>query len=239
MNKEKEIRSIWKIVILHLLPGIVATLIYVFMLKCGVLKGYPRLVIFSLAWMLAAIPTEGYLFYVAKKEVGSFNINKILGLKSRLTVKEYIFYTLILFLLAGVLMAVFMPVTKYMMNSTFSCLSWYNLLQDMSQFNRFFIIITIIVNLFVCTVIAVIIEEHYFRGYLLARMKWMGKYGVLINVILFAIYHFWSPWDTVARIFAMLPLYYLVYKKDSLKLAIFTHVLCNSLDVVNMLMLLK
>jgi uncharacterized protein len=41
-------------------------------------------------------------------------------------------------------------------------------------------------------------------------MKWMGKYSVLINVILFSAYHFWSPWLIISRIIAMFPMFYFV-----------------------------
>ncbi|WP_080648312.1 CPBP family glutamic-type intramembrane protease [Clostridium pasteurianum] len=67
----------------------------------------------------------------------------------------------------------------------------------------------------------------------------MGKYSVLLNVILFSVYHFWSPWLIIARILGMLPLYYCVYKKDSLKLAILVHCLVNFTDVVSFMLLLK
>ena len=57
------------------------------------LDGYPKIIILGLAGMFAMMIIElGYLFYVAKKEDESFNIFKVLGLKSKMSVKEYIFY---------------------------------------------------------------------------------------------------------------------------------------------------
>jgi hypothetical protein len=82
------------------------------------------------------------------------------------------------------------------------------------------------------TLIEPIIEELYFRGFLLARMKWMGKYSVLFNVILFSVYHFYSPWTIITKIAMMLPLCYFVYKKDSLKLGILVHCLAQFAGVV-------
>ncbi|MEH7110720.1 CPBP family glutamic-type intramembrane protease [Bacillus sp. JJ1764] len=202
MSKEKEIRSVWKLIILHLFPGIVFSIIYVFLLKVGVFENYPKLFIFSLAGIFSIIPLElGYLFYVAKKEVGSFNIFKILGLESKLKVKEYIFYTLLLFIVTGILMTALKPLSNNLLNTVFGWIpSSYNYVQDMSQFDRNIIIISILVRFFVFTLILPIIEELYFRGYLLARMKWMGKYSVFLNVILFSVYHFWSPWLIITRI---------------------------------------
>ncbi|WP_431027028.1 lysostaphin resistance A-like protein [Lysinibacillus sp. LZ02] len=239
-NKEKEIRSVWKLIILHLFPGVVLSVIYILLLEGGVLESYPKLVILGLAGIVSIIPLElGYLFYVAKKEVGSFNIIKILGLQSKINVKEYIFYTVSLFMVVGILMTALRPLSNYILNTVFSWMpSSYNYVQDMSLFDRHFIIISLLVSFFFFTLILPIIEELYFRGYLLARMKWMGKYSVILNVILFSVYHFWSPWLILSRIIAMLPLYYFVYKKDSLKLAILVHCLCNFTDVIVLIALL-
>ena len=50
-----------------------------------------------------------------------------------------------------------------------------------------------------------IVEELYFRGYLLPRMEWMGRWAPLVNVSLFSLYHFWSPWQIVGRILGLRP----------------------------------
>lgn len=241
MNKEKEIRNIGKLIILHLLPGIVISTGYVFLLKVEVLAEYPKVVVLGLAIVLFLLPTElGILFCIAKKEKGTFNIFEVLGLKSNMKIKEYILYAFSIFAMTGIIITVLKPISDYILKNVFSWIpSWYNLTQDMSGFSKNVIIITIIVEFFFVSLLGPIIEELYFRGYLLARMKWMGKYGVLFNVILFSIYHFWSPWLIIARVVAMLPLYYCVYKKDSLKLGITVHCLCNLTDVVALIMLLR
>jgi CAAX amino terminal protease family. len=240
MNREKDIKSIGKLIILHLLPGMMLSIVYVLLLRFGVLREYPKLIILALAGMFTIIPIElGYLLYTAKKEEGCFNIFKILGLKSKLKVKEYIIYTILLLGLAGVIMAILKPFSNYLLVSVFSWIPhWYNYNQEIGLFSRHFIILSIIVSFIFFTVIGPITEELYFRGYLLARMKWMGKYSVLLNTILFAVYHFWSPWLIVARIAAFLPLFYFVYKKDSIKLGIFVHCLANFTDVLALLVLL-
>lgn len=239
MNEEKEIRSIWKLIILHLVPGIVLSIIYLFLLKKGNMTEYPRIVLLGLAVIFAQIPILGYLFYVARKEEGSFNIFKILGLKNKLKIKEYIFYAFTLLMISGILMMCSKPLSNLILNTVFSWIpNWFNYVQDMSQFSRYYIIITLAVSFFIFTIIGPVIEEFYFRGFLLARMKWMGKYSVLLNVILFAIYHFWSPWLIVARVISCLPVFYWVYKKDSLRLSILVHCLLNFTDVVSLMMLL-
>ena len=44
-------------------------------------------------------------------------------------------------------------------------------------------------------VIGPVVEELYFRGFLLPRMERLGRWAPLVNATLFSIYHFWSPWQ--------------------------------------------
>jgi uncharacterized protein len=240
MNVDKEIRSTRKLIFLHLFPGIALSIMYIFFSKVGILAGYPKVVILSYSTIFSTIPIElGYLFYVAKKEEGTFNIFKILGLKGKLKVKAFILYSLLSIIVGGILLIAVKPLENYLLKTVFCWIpSWYNFVQDMSLFSKNYIIIAILVNFVILTLIVPIIEELYFRGFLLARIKWMGKYSVLFNVILFSVYHFFSPWLIITKIAIMLPLCYFVYKKDSLKLGIFVHCLGNFTDVVAYMTLL-
>jgi membrane protease YdiL (CAAX protease family) len=77
-----------------------------------------------------------------------------------------------------------------------------------------------------------IVEELYFRGYLLPRMEWMGRWAPLVNVSLFSLYHFWSPWQLVARILGFGPTVYAVSWKRNVHLGMVVHCSLNSLAVL-------
>ncbi len=235
MNVDKEIRSIRKLIFLHLFPGIALSSMYIFFSKVGILAGYPKVVILGFSMIFSTIPIElGYLFYVAKKEEGASNIFKILGLNGKLKVKACILYSLSLIIVGVILLIALKPLSDFLLKTVFSWIpSWYNFDQDLSLFSKKYIIIAVLVSFFIMTLIAPIIEELYFRGFLLARMKWMGKYSALFNVILFSVYHLYTPWLIITKIVTMLPLYYFVYKKDSLKLGIFAHCLAQFAGVVS------
>lgn len=240
MNADKEIRNIGKLIFLHLFPGMVLSILYIIFSKTGIFAGYPRVVILCFSMLFSTIPLElGYLFYIARKEEGTFHLFKILGLKSKLKVKALVLYSLLLILVGGILLAALQPLSNYLLNTVFSWIpDWYNFVQDMNLFHKNYIIVAFFMNFFILIFIEPIIEELYFRGFLLARMKWTGKYCVLFHVVLFSIYHFYQPWLIIARIASMLPLYYWVYKKDSLKLGILVHCLANSVDIVSYIALL-
>ena len=77
-----------------------------------------------------------------------------------------------------------------------------------------------------------IVEELYFRGYLLPRMEWMGWWAPLVNVSLFSLYHFWSPWQLVARILGFGPTVYAVRWKRNIFLGMAVHCSLNTIAVL-------
>lgn len=228
------------LIILHLVPGIVVATTFWILINAGVLPDYPKLILFALAGLPGLLITElGILFYFSKKETGTFNIMKIIGLKSKLKLKEFILLATGLLLAAAILMTISGPVTTFLQETFFSTYSSkVNLAQDMSIFSKSIITLTVIVHFLLFTLVYPIIEELYFRGFLLCRMEKLGKWSVLLNTILFALYHLWSPWMIVARTLAFLPLFYVVYKKKSLKLSMTVHCLANFTDVIALLPLL-
>lgn len=240
MKNEKEIRNIGKLIFLHLFPGAILSLLYILISKTGIFNGHPRVITLGISAVFSIIPVElGILFYTAKKEHGSFKLSEILGLKSKLTIKEFVLYTILMFIIGGALLIVLQPVADFLLKTVFSWIpGWYNFVQDMSLFGKADILIAALISFFILTIVVPVVEEFYFRGFLMERMKWMGLYSVLLNVFLYSAYHFYQPWFIITRFVAMLPVYYFVYKKDSLKLGIIVHCLANSLDVIAYTMLL-
>ncbi len=79
-----------------------------------------------------------------------------------------------------------------------------------------------------------VVEELYFRGYLLPRMSQFGRWAPLVNVVLFSLYHFWSPWQLLSRIAGIAgiaPLAYAVRWKENVYLGVAVHVALNTISV--------
>jgi membrane protease YdiL (CAAX protease family) len=72
-----------------------------------------------------------------------------------------------------------------------------------------------------------VVEELYFRGYLLPRISRFGAWAPLINMVLFSLYHFFTPWQNLGRIVGLLPMVYTVWWKRSIYVSIAVHVLGN------------
>ena len=92
--------------------------------------------------------------------------------------------------------------------------------------------VTLVVFFAINGFVGPIVEELYFRGYLLPRMEWMGRWAPLVNVSLFSLYHFWSPWQIVARILGFGPTVYAVRWKRNVYLGMVVHCTLNSIAVL-------
>jgi membrane protease YdiL (CAAX protease family) len=91
---------------------------------------------------------------------------------------------------------------------------------------------TLIAFLVLNGVVGPVVEELYFRGYLLPRMRYLGRWAPLVNVALFSLYHFWSPWQLMSRIAGFGPTVYAVHRHRSVRLGMVVHCTLNVLGVI-------
>ncbi|WP_280276688.1 CPBP family intramembrane glutamic endopeptidase [Nocardia wallacei] len=69
-----------------------------------------------------------------------------------------------------------------------------------------------------------LIEELYFRGFLLPRIAHLGRLAPVINTILFSLYHLWSPWAFLSRVLFTFPGYWLAWRHRDIRISIGMHV---------------
>ncbi len=87
-------------------------------------------------------------------------------------------------------------------------------------------------GLFLSGLVAPIVEELYFRAYLLPRIPVPGRWAPAVNAALHSIYHFYTPWNYLSFFLAFLPLAYYVRFRGNLLPTIITHVLFNSVGLI-------
>jgi membrane protease YdiL (CAAX protease family) len=105
-------------------------------------------------------------------------------------------------------------------------------LDQVGAFSRMAWIVTFAGFLAINGFIGPIVEELYFRGYLLPRMEYLGRWAPLVNVTLFSLYHFWSPWQIAARIMGFGPTVYAVRWRRNVYLGMVVHCSLNTLAVM-------
>ncbi|MDQ7905049.1 CPBP family intramembrane glutamic endopeptidase [Phytohabitans sp. ZYX-F-186] len=68
-----------------------------------------------------------------------------------------------------------------------------------------------------------LVEELYFRGFLLPRISHLRWRAPVLNTVLFSVYHFWAPWTVLSKVIFMFPAVWLVWRKHDIRLSIGMH----------------
>jgi membrane protease YdiL (CAAX protease family) len=81
--------------------------------------------------------------------------------------------------------------------------------------------------------IAPVIEELFFRGYLLPRMAYLKHWAPIVNGTLFGLYHLWQPHNLPAIIGVGIVLSYVVWRKQNVWLGVFIHCTLNIVGAIS------
>lgn len=237
----KNIKNPVTLIALFLLPGVLMAIAYALLVNPMLTLELPKTVALVIAALVVLIPVElGIIYYHSKKEFGILSIKKMIPYTNPISTKKYFWLVPLLLSWASCVMILGKKIDGFIKESFFSWIpDWYILSVDYMQYNKSQLVVAFIVAFLITGIIIPIVEEIYFRGFLLPRMEWLGKAAPIINASLFAIYHFWSPWQIPTRIIALIPFCYVSYKTKNIKITIIVHCLLNILgDALGLLILL-
>lgn len=230
-NNAVEQHSIGRSILLHLLPGFLGGAGYFALTPVLRSFGYPSVLALMCSLLLVLIPFElGWLLVQAKKKNGSFSLRGVVLYRNPIPAWQYFVWVPALIVLMGIIFTLMKPVDAFLQVKVFA---WMPAMQNGLEggFSQSALILTYILWAVFGALLGPWVEELYFRGYLLPRMGYAGKWAPLLHSFLFGLYHLWTPWMFVTRTLAMLPLIYTVRRRN-LNLAIIVHILVNFLDVV-------
>ena len=232
--------SIWRSLTLHLLPGALITAFYFLAGPLVMRAGYPSIMALFLAIVVILIPFElGYLLYEGKRTTGRFSLHNVVVYRDPMPFWHYL---LLVPLLVAWMLAVFVlfrPVDSYLVQAFFSWLPDWSILATsvapISQYPQAVLVVTFVAEM-ALSIAGPVVEELYFRGYLLPRIPAPRTWAPLISAVLFSLYHFFSPWQNFSRIIAILPFVYVVSWKRNIYIGIVTHAAFNTvLNIMGML----
>jgi membrane protease YdiL (CAAX protease family) len=216
-------------VILHLLPGILVGCFYFLARQPVANMGYPSILALLLAFAFILIPVElGYLLYQGKKKTGRFTLQGIISYRSSIPWWQYLVWVLIIFITTGATVTLLKPIDAFLQGKLFFWIPDINYGLD-GNYSRNTLIVTYSMVFTFIAVLTPLVEELYFRGYLLPRMK--GKFAPLLHSFLFAVQHVLEPWLIITRTLGFLPILFGV-KKKNIYIGIIVHILCNMVSVV-------
>jgi membrane protease YdiL (CAAX protease family) len=237
-----EQHSLVQSITLHLLPGVFILIFYTITAPLMEGLGHPPGTALFIAIGVILIPFElGYLLYQGKKRNGTFSLKGIVLYREPMPWWQYILLGLPLFLWLGVaFMILAPPIDEVIINSLFSWVPDWFFLFDMDtvdQYSQGALLVVAILSLTLNGIAGPVVEEMYFRGYLLPRLSRFGAWAPLINTLLFSLYHFFTPWQNVTRIIALIPMVYVGWWKKNIYLGMIVHCLANTFSAIGVLAL--
>jgi len=223
--------------LLHLLPGALITIAFILLGPWVKANHLPPMLAILLPILFVLIPFElSFLFYQGYRRNGRLSLEGIVLYRDPLPVKDYFIFPPVLLVW---FVLTFLAIDKF--DQTLLA-SWFGWLPDWFTLARFSpadyspstLAVTFFLTLVLNGIAGPLVEELYFRGYLLPRMQQMKGWAPLVNAVLFSLYHFFAPWGNISRIIALIPMVYTVQWKKNIYLSILAHCLKNTISCLMM-----
>jgi membrane protease YdiL (CAAX protease family) len=220
---------------LFLVPGALMTVVYVVIAPFIETAGFPPIAALLVAILTVLVPIElGVILRASRGRPGG--IRSVIPYRRPLPLRDWVWLVPVLIVALFVGFGLSMAIEPTVIDSLFGWLpDWFVRPIDpdrVGDYSRGAWLVTLGAYLVLNGFVGPIVEELYFRGYLLPRMEWMGRWAPLVNVSLFSLYHFWSPWQVLGRILAVGPTVYAVRWKENIYVGMVVHCTGNILGIV-------
>jgi hypothetical protein len=242
MNQTPQAHTAWGSIAFHLIPGALLTAVY-FAIAPAVMKaGYPSLMALLLCILVILLPVElGILLYEGRKLNGRWSLQGVVLNREPIPLWQYLVFVPPLLVWAAAAFILLTPVDAYFIRTLFAWMpAWATSslsLASVTQYSHGAFLLPAVMAFILNGILGPVVEELYFRGFLLPRIPASRTWAPLINVLLFSLYHLFSPWQNITRILALIPLVYVVSWKRNLYLSMITHCLLNTLGMLSLLAL--
>jgi uncharacterized protein len=230
--------SLLQVLALHLVPGALMTVAFVLLEPLADAAGFPPIAALLVAIVAILIPVELALVIRAGDRGAGVRdaIANAVPYREHVAGRRWLWLVPALILAAFVGFGITASVEPQITSALFGWLpDWFVRPIDLDRtaaYTRSAWLVTLAGYFVVNGLLGPIVEETYFRGYLLPRLERLGRWAPLVNVSLFSLYHFWSPWQLIARILGLGPTVYAVRWTRNIYLGMIVHASLNTLSVV-------
>ena len=214
---------------LHILPGVFIVTLFVASVPLVIGAGYPPMFAISIGSFCGLAFQIWHLYHEGKKSNGKWSLKGIVLNQEPMPIWQYFVLVPMLVIFAFLIDWATTPLRSALLNSMPWLPEWFEM-RDTSQllsYSKSVLLVTFGVYLVVNGALAPIVEEMYFRGYLMPRLSRFGRWTPVIETALFTIYHFWQPYYWITQFLPFLPIVSAVWWKRNIKLSIVTHMAMN------------
>ena len=191
------------------------------------LLGFPTLFVLILTDLILIVLLElSILLFISKKKANKYNLKSVVPYTKKMHVLHFIGYLVVLIVYGYLISLLLSPISVILKDSLFSWMPEVFLTEiiNPTSLSMTILLITAILAVIIIGIAVPIVEELYFRGFLMSRISRLGKiWAPLTIVILWAIYHFWAPWNILTFIVLYFPIAWVVMRTENIYLSIITH----------------
>ncbi len=215
---------------LHLAPGVLIVAVYLLIgAPLAESIGYPPFLGWAIAMLLALLPFElGLLLWLGRRRNGRFTLRGVVHYLDKP-------------LSRGKLVAIVIPLIVWFLMVSFALTPMDNFFYErlfrwvpfegagggvtdvLSGYPHSVMVIALAVCIPLTGLAFPVIEELYFRGFLMGRLSRLGRWAPVVSTVLFSLYHLWSPWVFLSRIIFFLPGPWFAWRKKDLRVSIGMH----------------
>ena len=218
---------------LHILPGVAMLAFVALVAPLLRSRGLPPIFAGKLAILCVLVPLElGYLLYLGWKRNGRPSLRGVVRYRDSIPWWQYL-------VIAPLMIVWFLAVMSWWRQFAIDWLAslppWLiepTPLDPSGPYGQGVRLTLLVVSLLLSGLLAPVVEELYFRGYLLPRIDRLGWRAPLLSAALFALYHLWALPAAPGRAIGFLPLAYFAWRRRNVSLAILVHCLLNLVAVI-------
>ncbi|WP_051864525.1 CPBP family intramembrane glutamic endopeptidase [Streptosporangium roseum] len=214
---------------LHLVPGALIVAVYLLVEPLVKAAGYPSFLGWAIAMCLALAPVQlGLLLWLGRQRNGRFSLRGVVHYLDK-PVPRGKLVAIVAALIAQmvVLSTVLTSLDSVVYRWLFQWVPFEDAGASATTYINGYPQSVMTITLAVCIPLTglsfPIIEELYFRGFLMPRLSRLGRWAPVLSAVLFSLYHLWSPWVFLSRVIFMFPGIWLVWRKKDLRLSIGMH----------------
>jgi membrane protease YdiL (CAAX protease family) len=230
------------LIALHLLPGLIFAVFFWVLSWMLIRRGLTAYLALLITIPACLAPIEiGVMLLWSVRFTGTRSLSEAIRYRRKGTVVEYVVLPLLLFLCWGVLSIALSPIALYLETHLPAWLPvWATqgaLIKGLTSCPPIQRNITLVLAVLFSGFVAPVVEELYFRGFLLPRMEHWGWAAPVVNSLLFAAYHFYFPGNVPGIFVAFVPISYVVMVKKNWRIGVVVHSLSNLWGVFFLAML--
>ena len=232
MDHEPENLPFRLAVILHLLPGALLMGIALLLARPLVERGVPYELVHIASGLLTIVPFMfGTMLLYGRTRHGHFSLREVVRFRRPMPLWQYAALYVPMLAFAFVALFATQPLSSFLAERVFFWLPPY-LLPSWEQPAgpaQGLVLFALVAKLLFDGLVFPILEEAYFRGFLLPRLTYLGVLAPAVNALLFAMWHFWQPYNWPLIFLLVLVQAYIVWWKRNIYISMLLHCSGNTI----------